>query len=207
MSEFPTETGRTRQDALAVLQWIAATAVCAAILIVALGWLAGRIPTGAPAGEATGAVAGTAAGGGAGEPVSFSLPALGGGEIGPADYRGQVVILDFWATWCGPCRLQAEMLEELLEKPGLEGFQILAVNMGEDPATVQGFVDRSPFPYPVVLDQQETLGRTFGIAGLPTVVVLDPDGRVAFHRIGVTDAGTLQAQIESAKTQIESAKS
>ncbi len=129
---------------------------------------------------------------------SFRLASLEGGVLGPADFSGKVVVLEFWATWCGPCKLQAKILDKLHEELEGQGVQILAVDVGEDPETVRGYVERWPFPYPVLLDEAEQLMQTYRISGLPTVIVVNRQGHVSFLNVGVTDAPTLRREIAKA---------
>ena len=128
----------------------------------------------------------------------FRLASLDGGEIGPPDYAGEVVVVELWATWCGPCKLQAKFLEELHRELDGQGVRFLAVSSGEDEATVREYVERQPFPYPVLLDPEDTLGRRYEIYGLPTVMIVDREGAVSFLETGVSDAGTLRQALEAA---------
>ena len=133
--------------------------------------------------------------------TEFELPGLDGVTRGPEDYRGQILIVDFWATWCGPCRIQERILErmhESLEEQG-QGDEVafLAVNVGEALPVVRSFVDKSPFPYPVVYDEDATLMHRAGIQGLPTVMVVGPGGEVAHLSTGVTSQSRLDKVVES----------
>ena len=123
-------------------------------------------------------------------PPDVRLAALAGGSIGFDDFDGQVVVVDFWASWCGPCRLQAKILAPLHEEYGGRA-QFLAVNLGEDRATVDRYVAKNAFPYPVLMDPAERLGVDLSIYALPTVMVLDRTGRIAFLRPGISDRPTL----------------
>ena len=130
-------------------------------------------------------------------PPEVRLEALGGGMVGFEDFAGRIVVVDFWASWCGPCRLQAKILAPLHEK--LSGqVQFLAINLGEDLATVERYVAKNAFPYPVLMDPQERLGVDLEIYALPTVMVLDRAGRIAYLRPGITDGATLHDAIEAA---------
>jgi thiol-disulfide isomerase/thioredoxin len=116
--------------------------------------------------------------------ASFRLASLDGVDVGPADFAGKVVLVDFWATWCVPCHAQAEVLKGIY--PRLDGaVEFLAVDVGEEEARVRGFVDKRPFPYPVLLDPSAEVADALGVTGLPTLMILDTEGRVSYLDSGV----------------------
>ncbi len=130
---------------------------------------------------------------GEGDPLpEFRLASLDGGEISPHDFAGEVVLIDFWATWCGPCHAQADILHQLWPDFEEKGVQFLAVSLGEREETVRDFLARDPYPYPVLVDPEDRLSPELGIYVLPTLVVIDRDGRVVFREPGVSDAETLR---------------
>jgi len=128
----------------------------------------------------------------------FRLKTLDGRKLGPADFPGQVVVVDFWATWCGPCHIQARILEPIQHDYQGKGVQFLATNVGEDEATVRSFLKEKPFPYPVLLDSESTVSGNFGIYALPTLMVIDKQGKIAFLQPGVTDGPTLRKILKDA---------
>ncbi len=169
--------------------WLIAVAV---LLVIGAGVLGWRL-AGATAGQHDGGTDG----GAVSRPLDIRLAALAGGTIGFADFEGQIVVVDFWASWCGPCRLQARILASMQEE--LEGrVQFLAVNLGEDLATVERYVAKNAFPYPVLMDPEEKLGVDLQIYALPTVMVLDRAGRIAFLRPGISDRPTLNDALTAA---------
>lgn len=129
----------------------------------------------------------------------FELASLQGPTMNPADFLGRVVVIDLWASWCGPCHVQAGFLETLHKEYDGQGVQFLAINSGEDQGTVEAFVERSPFPYPVLLDPNETVMRRYQASGLPTLLVVDVTGRVSFMNVGVVDTASLRREIEKAR--------
>ena len=134
----------------------------------------------------------------AGKKVDFELTTVDGRALGPKNFPGQVVVVDFWATWCGPCHLQAQILEPIYRDFKGRGVQFLAANVGEDPETVKSFLKNKPFPYPVLLDPEDSVASKLGVVALPTLLVVDTKGNLAFFQPGLADADTLRAAIKKA---------
>jgi peroxiredoxin len=130
--------------------------------------------------------------------TEFRLPSLEGVELGPGDYAHKVLVVDFWATWCSPCHLQAAILEELWAEFQEREVQFLAVSIGEDTETVREFVETAPFPYPVLLDEEARFSTEASIYALPTLMVLDRQRSVAFLKPGVTGAAQLRQVLDQA---------
>ena len=137
--------------------------------------------------------------------LDFSLSTLDGRQLGPGDYLGSVLLVEFWATWCTPCRAQARILESLHRESG-EGDEVafLAVSLGESEEIVREYLHKSPFPYPVLLDPGDTLSPRLGIYALPTVMIVDRKGHIAYFRIGISSGDDLRevlAGLESGTSQ------
>jgi cytochrome c biogenesis protein CcmG, thiol:disulfide interchange protein DsbE len=130
--------------------------------------------------------------------ADFRLQTLDGGSLGPKDFLGQVVVVDFWATWCGPCHLQAQILEPVYRDFKGRGVQFLAANVGEDLETVKKFLKDRPFPYPVLVDPKDSVTSNLGVYALPTLLVVDKKGKVAYFQSGLADGDTLRELIKKA---------
>lgn len=126
----------------------------------------------------------------------FILPAVAGGEVSREELTGQVVLLDFWATWCGPCHAQAEILDELHAEFAAKGLAVVSIDTNEDLAKVKAFINANPAEYQVLVDEDGRVGDSYGVVALPTVVLVDRQGRVAFTSVGLTEASTLRPLIE-----------
>jgi peroxiredoxin len=99
-----------------------------------------------------------------------------------SDFRGHVVAVNFWATWCPPCREELPSMQRTYEAHHDKGFEILGVNVGENWDTVAPFLENFSLTYPIVLDTDSAAMAEWGIMGLPTTFILDRDGRIT-HRI------------------------
>ncbi len=127
----------------------------------------------------------------------FSLPAVGGGEWKMADHRGKVLLVNFWATWCPPCRRETPELVDLHEKYEDRGFSVVGISLDDDPASVvPSFVKQYRMPYPVLIPTEQ-FGFANEIESLPTSVLIDREGRIARTYLGAVTAGMLSGDVES----------
>lgn len=116
----------------------------------------------------------------------FALPDMDGEVHRLADYRGRVVLVNFWATWCPPCRKEMPSLERLHQALVDEGLTVLAVNQWESPDLVFEYMGQiEVFPsFPILFDRSSELAQAYGVKGLPTSVVVDPQGAIVYRAIG-----------------------
>ncbi len=106
-----------------------------------------------------------------------------------SDYRGRVVIVNFWATWCGPCRRELPSLERLYQALRERGLVVLAVNEWEDPDHVFAYMGQLAVEpsFPILFDRDARVARAYGIKGLPTTVIVDQAGRMVYRAVGGRD--------------------
>jgi len=121
------------------------------------------------------------------EIVDFELLDLSGATRSLSDFRGKVVFLNFWATWCGPCRFEMPSMEILYQELNSSGLEIVAVNLQEDRESVQSFVDEYGLSFSVLLDTTGRVGATYGARSIPTTYIVDRDGFVIAGTIGTRE--------------------
>jgi thiol-disulfide isomerase/thioredoxin len=118
---------------------------------------------------------------------ALNLAALEGPPWQLASARGDVVVLNFWATWCEPCRTELPSLELLATRHAVDRLQVLAVNYRETDATLERFVQAQPLSLPILRDRDGGAAKDWGVHIFPTTVVVGRDGRAAFSVIGEVD--------------------
>ena len=113
----------------------------------------------------------------------FTLRTLDGQKLRLGEQRGQVVLVNFWATWCGPCRQEMPHLNKLYEKYKSSGFVLLGVNVDDDTAQVAGVASKLGVKFPVLPDSDKRVSRQYDVNAMPSTVLIDRDGRVRYlHR-------------------------
>lgn len=126
--------------------------------------------------------------------AAFTLKSLNGDEMSLADLRGKVVVMDFWATWCPPCRKELPELEKLHRELSVEGVVFVGVN-DEDSGTVKSFVSKNSYAIPVLMDSKRQVHRRYGVRAIPTLFIVDREGTIRQHFIGSRSQEQIRAAI------------
>ncbi len=121
-----------------------------------------------------------------------------GGETVPLAKSGQVTLVNFWATWCGPCRIEIPDLVALQDELGPQGLRIVGVAVGEDAAAVRPFAEERGINYALVPDADQSIAEAFGgVMGLPTTVVIGPDGTIRARLLGLFPTDEMKSQLQA----------
>ncbi len=147
----------------------------------------------------TGGSSGTSRGVGEGNLArDFTLRTLDGTEVSLSDYRGNVVLINFWATWCPPCTAEIPDLEAAYRERQDEGFVVLGVNEEESREQVEPFVIALNMTYPVLLDESGRVLRLYRGVGLPMSVIVDQEGVIRARHVGYLPAEQLERYLAEA---------
>ncbi len=168
------------------------TIIAVALLLAPLccgpcGLLSRLVPSGSPAGLV-------------GQPArAFSLPDTEGHTVSLEQFAGQVVLLDFWASWCGPCREALPVTQTLHQRYAQQGLVVLGINQGESQSVVADFVRDNGYTFPMLLDTAQRVGDDYRVRGIPTVILIDRDGIIRHVRVGSGPAAeeSLSKEIET----------
>jgi peroxiredoxin len=118
---------------------------------------------------------------------NFILNDLNGSEVSLEDYRGKIILMNFWATWCLPCRIEMPSMQKLYTKFKDNGFTILAIDLQEDADSVRSFKDQYQLNFPILLDSDGSVGEYYGVISIPTTYLIDRDGYIIGGAMGARD--------------------
>jgi len=139
----------------------------------------------------------------------FSLEDLSGKKVSLTDYKGKAVLINFWATWCGPCKIETPWLIDLRNQYAAKGFEVLGVStddidrsdarmFGQEKKEISDFVQRMHMPYPVLIDGDSLSKPYGGLDAMPTSFFLDRSGRIVAATMGITSKDDIEANIQKA---------
>ena len=115
---------------------------------------------------------------------NFTLKSMSGKNLKLSEYRGQVVMINFWASWCAPCRQEMPLLEDLYKKYKSLGFTLLGVNVEEDSSTASTLLKSIKVSFPILFDNKNTVSRLYKVSAMPTTVIIDRDGNMRYLHHG-----------------------
>jgi len=136
----------------------------------------------------------------AGQPApNFALPDAQGSTVALQALRGQVVYVDFWASWCGPCRRSFPWMNEMQQKYGAKGFTVVAINVDKKRADADKFLALLPANFPVVYDEAGATPSAYAVQGMPSSYLIDARGNVSYVERGFVDEsrGPLEERVKA----------
>jgi len=119
-----------------------------------------------------------------GEAPDFTLRSDTGENIRLSEYRGEVVLINFWASWCGPCRQEMPILDELHNQYKGLGFTVLGVNVEQDPQQARKLLKNMPVSFPVLFDDRSVVSKEYDVIAMPSTVLVDRDGNMRYLHKG-----------------------
>ena len=143
------------------------------------------------------------------EAPDFTLDGMDGKPVTMSDLRGSVVVLDFWATWCGPCVMAMPHLDKIHKEMEKEGLKVFAVNLREGPEKVKNFMETKGLSIPVLYDTEGEVAKQYGVEGIPTQVIVGKDGTVKKVVVGYDpngDAALRELLKEEMRAKVQAAK-
>jgi peroxiredoxin len=184
-------------------RWLVGAAVGVALAVFAMPWLLGRsAPSVLPPDPMTSDAANTAgvcASKRAAAKLDFTVKDMHGAEVKLADYKGKVILLNYWATWCGPCKVEIPDLVALQEQYRDKGFVVLGVSQDDEPETLRGFAGKWKMNYPVLVgrDTPDLLDAQGALWGLPTSYVIGRDGSICTRHLGPATKADFEREIKA----------
>ena len=130
--------------------------------------------------------------------LDFTLKDMNGVDVRLADFKGKPLVINFWATWCGPCVLETPELVELADEYKNQGVRFIGISYDDDPDQVRKFAAEYKVTYPLLIGKnRDDVFDAFGIGdGLPTSLLIRPDGRIAEHLVGINTKAWFQEHLE-----------
>lgn len=114
----------------------------------------------------------------------FTLPDLAGKSVSLSSFKGRVVLVDFWATWCPPCRESIPAIKKLHTEYAPKGLEVLGISVDENPAAVGPFVKKNEIPYTILLGGESDVSERYSVRGIPAIYLVDQSGNVVRHWVG-----------------------
>jgi len=115
---------------------------------------------------------------------NFTLKSIDGKNVKLSELRGEVVMVNFWASWCGPCRQEMPILDAMYEEYQDLGFTILGVNVEEDPNAAKKLLKSIPVTFPILLDGENSVSKDYDVVAMPSTFMVDRDGNLRYKHLG-----------------------
>ena len=135
----------------------------------------------------------------------FSLPGLKKPTVSLADYKGKTVYLDFWASWCGPCRKSFPWMNEMQEKYGKQGFEVIAINVDAKREDADKFLSQVPANFTIAFDSTGATPKVYPVKGMPTSMLIDSKGNITYVHNGFREEQS--AEVEARIKELVAGKS
>jgi len=133
----------------------------------------------------------------AGQAPDFTLPAVDGSMVRFSDHAGQVIIVDFWATWCAPCQEMVPVLSKLHKEFGQKGLVVLGISLDQEGLEILGpFIHENLIPYKVLIGNDRATRAFGGVSTIPTLFIIDKEGRLVKKMLGYHSYGELEKQVK-----------
>ena len=182
---------------------LVAAAIAISLALFAMPWLRGRTATSAP--DVDSPVADAARGAGVcsnkktAAKLDYIVKDMHGADVKLADFKGKVIVLNYWATWCGPCKVEIPDLVALQEQYRDKGLVVLGVSQDDDPETLRGFAGTWKMNYPVLVgrDKPDLLDAQGALWGLPTSYVIGRDGAICTRHLGPATKADFEREIKA----------
>jgi len=126
---------------------------------------------------------------------AWELKDLSGKSVRSSDFQGKVVLIDFWATWCPPCRAEVPGLVELQKELGPKGFTVIGVSLDDGPEVVRQFAAKFKVDYPLVMGNEAVVTAFGGVEGIPTKFLIDRSGKIVSRQVGGAEKAEIERQI------------
>jgi cytochrome c biogenesis protein CcmG, thiol:disulfide interchange protein DsbE len=153
-----------------------------------------------PDGGSTSSNAASLSGGLIGSPApEFALKSIDGSTVQLSELRGKALMVNFWATWCPPCKEEMPVLQSAYEKYRDEGFEFVGIDMKEDEATVRNFVEEGGYSWTFLLDSDGQVSNSYRVVGVPTTYFIDREGIIQGMFIGAISKSVLESKLDSIK--------
>jgi cytochrome c biogenesis protein CcmG/thiol:disulfide interchange protein DsbE len=183
-------------------RWLVGAAIAVALGVLAMPWLLGRSTTGSlesPEAQDPPAAGSVCAAKKTPAQLSFTVKDMHGADVTLTDFKGKVILLNYWATWCGPCKVEIPDLVALQDQYRDKGFVVLGVSQDDEPETLRDFASTWKMNYPVLVgrDTPELLDAQGSLWGLPTSYLIGRDGTICTRHLGPAKKADFEREIKA----------